>query len=105
MGSFGRLGDASERQLVVQVADKKSATSATITIAIADVDETPTAIALGNATIDENAAGAVIGPITVVDPDDSAEPFGQHSATCKKAVESWSTWIWRDSSIASTTTC
>jgi len=38
-------------------------------IAVTDVNEAPTALALDNATVAENAAGAVIGNVTVSDPD------------------------------------
>ncbi len=39
------------------------------TITVNDQNETPTAIALDNLTVDENAAGAVIGNLTTTDPD------------------------------------
>ena len=42
----------------------------TIIIAVNDVNEAPTAISLGNASVDENASGAVIGNVTVADVDD-----------------------------------
>ena len=42
----------------------------TFTIAVNDVNEEPTAIALSSSDVDENAAGAVIGNVTVTDPDD-----------------------------------
>ena len=38
-------------------------------IAVGDVDDAPTAIALDNLSVDENDAGAVIGALTVSDPD------------------------------------
>ncbi len=40
-------------------------TSETFDITVTDVNETPTAIALSAATVAENAAGAVIGTLTV----------------------------------------
>ncbi len=48
------------------------------TIFVTDVNEGPTGIDLSNATVDENDAGAVIGTVTVTDPDDPNEPFGTH---------------------------
>ncbi len=41
----------------------------TLTVAITDVNEGPTAIALSNAQVAENAAGATIGTLTTSDPD------------------------------------
>lgn len=38
-------------------------------ISVTDVNEAPTSIALDNSSVDENAAGAVIGTLTVTDPD------------------------------------
>lgn len=38
-------------------------------IAVNDVNEAPTDIALSNNTVDENDAGAIIGALTVTDPD------------------------------------
>ncbi|MES0828567.1 hypothetical protein, partial [Ruegeria sp. SCP11] len=35
-----------------------------------DLNEAPTDITLSNASVDENAAGAIIGDLTVTDPDD-----------------------------------
>ncbi len=48
-------------------------------INVADVNESPTAILLDNASVDEDADGAVVGAISVTDPDDPGEPFGQHT--------------------------
>ncbi len=44
-------------------------TSQTITINVGDVNEAPGAIGLSNATVDENAAGAVVGALSAADPD------------------------------------
>ena len=44
-------------------------TSQVLTIAVNDVDEAPTGIALDNAVVDENAAGAVAGTLSASDPD------------------------------------
>jgi VCBS repeat-containing protein len=41
----------------------------TFVISVNDVNEVPTDIALSNATVNENAVGAVIGNLTVTDPD------------------------------------
>ena len=39
------------------------------TITVVDVNEAPTSLTLGNATVPENAPGAAIGDLTVTDPD------------------------------------
>ncbi len=39
------------------------------TVAVVDVNETPTDILLDNVTVEEKAQGAVVGRVTVVDPD------------------------------------
>jgi VCBS repeat-containing protein len=41
----------------------------TVTITVGDVNEAQTALALGENTVAENAAGAVVGTLTVADPD------------------------------------
>ena len=43
--------------------------TATITVNVNDINEAPTAIALSNASVAENAAGAVIGNLSTTDPD------------------------------------
>ncbi|HTN77039.1 MAG TPA: Ig-like domain-containing protein, partial [Pirellulaceae bacterium] len=53
-------------------------------ITVNDVNEAPTDIALSNDTVDENDVGAVIGTVTVTDPDNPAEPFGQHTLTVQE---------------------
>jgi hypothetical protein len=68
-----------EYQLEVEVSDGTSTSSATITIEINDVNEAPTAIALDSLVVASGTDGAVVGTFTVTDPDDPAEPFGQHS--------------------------
>jgi hypothetical protein len=68
-----------EYQLEVEVSDGTSTSSATITIEINDVNEAPTAIALDSLVVASGTGGAVVGTFTVTDPDDPAEPFGQHS--------------------------
>ncbi len=42
----------------------------TFEIAVEDVNEAPTGLALDNAAVAENAAGAVVGAISVADPDE-----------------------------------
>lgn len=58
-----------------------AAISQTFDIAVADVNEAPTAMTLSNATVDEATARAVVGTLTVTDPDDPLQPFGRHSFT------------------------
>ena len=53
-------------------------------IAVTDLNEPPTAINLGNASVNENATAAVVGNVIVTDPDADAEPFGTHLFKCKK---------------------
>jgi len=50
-------------------------TTATLTITVGDVDEPPSAPVLSNATVDENADGAVIGTVSALDPEDTAVSF------------------------------
>ena len=54
-----------------QTADNPEAAAHTesFTIDVADVNEGPTDISLSGATIAENAAGATVGTLSVVDPD------------------------------------
>ena len=61
----------SSYEIRVEVTDGASNTYAeAFTIAVADVNEAPTAIALSNNQINENRdAGALVGAITVTDPD------------------------------------
>ena len=40
------------------------------TIAVNDINENPTSITLANASVDENADGAIVGALAGVDPDD-----------------------------------
>ncbi len=54
-------------------------------VGVNDLNEAPTGIALSNASVDENAAGAVIGAITIADPDDPAESFGAHALAVSDA--------------------
>ena len=44
--------------------------SAAFTINVDDVNEGPSGVSLSNTTIDENDAGAVVGTVSAVDPDD-----------------------------------
>jgi hypothetical protein len=43
--------------------------TATVSVTVNPVNDAPTAIVLSNAAVDENAPGAVIGEVTVIDPD------------------------------------
>ena len=52
-----------------------AATTATLTIAVADVDEAPEALLLVGEAVDENAAGAVIGTLGALDPEDGTLIF------------------------------
>ena len=59
--------------------DDNGSLSQSFTVAVNDLNEAPTGLSLSNAAVDENVAGAVVGLITVADPDDPLEPFGMHS--------------------------
>jgi VCBS repeat-containing protein len=48
---------------------KGGAATQNVTVTITGANDVPTDIALSNAAVDENAAGAVIGSLTVTDPD------------------------------------
>ena len=56
------------------------------TITVTDVNKAPTAINLSNASVNENSVAAIVGNITVVDPDDDAEPFGTHTFQVQKII-------------------
>ncbi len=67
------LNHESESSVVVEITttDSAGATySETFTIAVGDVNEGPSDIALSNASVDENAAGAVVGTLSTTDVDD-----------------------------------
>ncbi|MEO1197806.1 MAG: carbohydrate-binding domain-containing protein [Pseudomonadota bacterium] len=56
--------------VVVTAADAGGlSTNQSFTISVSDANETPSAITLDNASVAENAAGAVVGALTVLDPD------------------------------------
>ena len=59
--------------------DDDGSLSQSFAIVVNDLNETPARLSLSGDTVDENAAGAVIGLVTVADPDDPLEPFGMHS--------------------------
>ncbi|MEQ9586493.1 MAG: hypothetical protein RJS97_00730, partial [Parvibaculaceae bacterium] len=66
------LNHESESSVAVEVTttDASGATySETFTIAVGDVNEGPSDIALSNASVDENAAGAVVGTLSTTDVD------------------------------------
>ncbi len=67
------LDHEAESSVAVEVTttDASGATySETFTIAVGDVNEGPSDIALSNASVDENAAGAVVGTLSTTDVDD-----------------------------------
>ncbi|WOF72428.1 hypothetical protein QMT40_000041 [Parvibaculaceae bacterium PLY_AMNH_Bact1] len=67
------LDHETESSVAVEVTttDSEGATySETFTIAVGDVNEGPSDIALSNASVDENAAGAVVGSLSTTDVDD-----------------------------------
>jgi len=47
-------------------------------VTVGDVNEAPSAIALDDAEVSEGVSGAVVGQVSVTDPDLSALSFGQH---------------------------
>ncbi len=66
------LDHEAEPSVTIQVATTDAgglSYSENFTITVANVNESPTDIALSNATVSENAAGAVIGTLSTVDPD------------------------------------
>ncbi|MCE8000154.1 MAG: cadherin repeat domain-containing protein, partial [Rhodobiaceae bacterium] len=66
------LDHEAESSVAVEVTttDASGATySETFTIAVGDVNEGPSDIALSNASVDENAAGAVVGTLSTTDVD------------------------------------
>ena len=65
--------------------DDDGSLSQSFVLTVNDLNEAPTGLALSNATVDENAAGATVGTITVADPDDPNQPFGSHTMTVDDA--------------------
>src|SRR6185295_2608952 len=66
------LDHEAEPSVTVQVTSTDAdgfSVSENFTITVANVNETPTDIALSNATVAENSAGAVVGTLSTVDPD------------------------------------
>lgn len=58
------------KQVTIRVTDNAGATfEKTLTINVTNVNETPTNINLSGSTVAENAAGAVVGDLSAVDPD------------------------------------
>lgn len=53
----------------VTASDGTATTSQLVTVSVVGINESPSAITLSNATVAENATGAVIGNVAVVDPD------------------------------------
>ncbi|WP_194287226.1 cadherin repeat domain-containing protein, partial [Tritonibacter aquimaris] len=62
--------DAAEIDLEVTVTDAGGlSTSESFTIAVEDVNEAPAEVTLEGGTVAENAAGAAIGTLSIMDPD------------------------------------
>ncbi len=58
-------------EIVIQVEDSAgNLYSETVTINVNDLNEGPSNVQLSNTTIDENDAGAVVGTVSAVDPDE-----------------------------------
>ncbi len=80
------------RTVVVTATDEDGSSSqAALTVNVSDVDEAPEGLTLSNATVAENAAGAVIGTLSAVDPEGTdvtfsvpaGSPFEVDGATLK----------------------
>lgn len=67
------------RLLSVAVSDGVKTSLATMTVTILDLNEAPTGISLSSTTLAPNSDGAVVGALLVSDPDDAANPWGQHA--------------------------
>lgn len=55
--------------ITVVASDGSAKTSSTLNIAVNDANEVPTLVTLSNASVDENDDGAIVGLLTVDDPD------------------------------------
>ena len=55
--------------VIVDVSDGENAASQSLRINIDDVNETPTSITLTSSSVTENIAGAIVGNVTVTDPE------------------------------------
>ena len=76
------LDHESEATVAIQItADDGTTFVQDLTITVVDENESPTDISISNTSVEENASGAVIGDVTVTDPDDPSESFGQHTLT------------------------
>ncbi|WP_372024112.1 cadherin-like domain-containing protein [Tistrella mobilis] len=62
--------------LVITATTIEGSRSAAVVIAVGDVNEAPAVPVIDNRTVAENAPGAVVGTITVSDPDAAASDFG-----------------------------
>ncbi|WP_296713287.1 cadherin-like domain-containing protein [Tistrella sp.] len=62
--------------LVIKATTIEGSRSAAVVIAVGDVNEAPAVPVIDNRTVAENAPGAVVGTITVSDPDAAASDFG-----------------------------
>ena len=81
------LDHESEATLTIDVTadDGDNQLTRQFTLTVVDVNEAPTDITLDNLTLTEEVDGAVVGDVSVVDPDDASEPFGQHSLVVSDA--------------------
>ncbi|MFD0389829.1 hypothetical protein ACFQ4K_21850 [Tistrella bauzanensis] len=71
--------------LVLTATTIEGSRSATVVIAVGDVNEAPAAPVIDNRIVAENAAGAVVGTITTGDPDDPMSAFGMVDVTVDDA--------------------
>ncbi|MEN2991819.1 hypothetical protein WG926_26140 [Tistrella sp. BH-R2-4] len=71
--------------LVLTATTIEGSRSATVVIAVGDVNEAPAAPVIDNRVVAENAAGSVVGTITTGDPDDPMSAFGMVDVTVDDA--------------------
>ena len=65
----------SRYELIVEVSDQTHTTTQTFVVEVVDENESPTAIVLNGTSIEENAAGTIVGTLAVVDPDVGSHTF------------------------------
>ena len=68
-GSLLNFETSSSHSITVVASDGALTSSTTLTVTVNNVNEAPTDVVLSSATVDENDVGAVIGNLTVTDPD------------------------------------
>ncbi|KYO53223.1 hypothetical protein AUP44_26990, partial [Tistrella mobilis] len=71
-------------RITSQVSEGDTAT-AEVLIRVTDVNEAPAAPTVGGSSLPENTAGAVVGRVSAVDPDDAATSAGQLTYTVDDA--------------------